>query len=148
MEAQEFTRGCGVLLSISSLPSPYGIGTMGEAAFRFIDLLTDLKQKYWQVLPVGPTSYGDSPYQPLSSCAGNTYFIDLDKLVEDGLLTTDEIRCFNWGSDDTEIDYAILFENRKKILQKAFERFDINAQAFCEFKRNTNNWRYFLFCRT
>ncbi|MBQ5807004.1 MAG: 4-alpha-glucanotransferase, partial [Tidjanibacter sp.] len=58
-------------------------------------------------------SYGDSPYQPLSSCAGNTYFIDLDKLVEDGLLTTDEIRCFNWGSDDTEIDYAILFENRK-----------------------------------
>lgn len=140
METGEFTRGCGILLSISSLPSPYGIGTMGEAAFRFIDLLTDLKQKYWQVLPIGPTSYGDSPYQPLSSCAGNIYFIDLDKLVADGLLSTDEIRCFNWGSDDTEIDYAVLFTNRKKILQKAFERFDINAQEFCDFKKENSSW--------
>ena len=63
------------------------------------DLLADMKQKYWQVLPVGPTSFGDSPYQPLSSCAGNFYLIDLDELVEEGLLTVDEIRCYNWGAD-------------------------------------------------
>lgn len=125
MEIQELTRGAGILLAISSLPSAYGIGTIGVEAKRFVDLLVDLKQKYWQVLPVGPTSFGDSPYQPLSSCAGNTYLIDLDELVNDGLLTTDEIRSFNWGIDETDIDYAILYENRIKILQKAFQRFDI-----------------------
>ena len=125
MEIQELTRGAGILLAISSLPSAYGIGTIGVEAKRFVDLLVDLKQKYWQVLPIGPTSFGDSPYQPLSSCAGNTYLIDLDELVNDGLLTTDEIRSFNWGIDETDIDYAILYENRIKILQKAFERFQI-----------------------
>ena len=82
-------RGSGILLAVSSLPSPYGIGTLGKAALNFIDLLADMKQKYWQVLPVGPTSFGDSPYQPLSSCAGNFYLIDL----------VDEIRCYNWGTD-------------------------------------------------
>ena len=79
MEARENLRGSGILLSISSLPSPYGIGTLGREAYNFVDLLGDLKQKYWQVLPVGPTIFGDSPYQPSSGCAGNIYFIDLDK---------------------------------------------------------------------
>ena len=79
------------------------------------DLLADMKQKYWQVLPVGPTSFGDSHYQPLPSCAGNFYLIDL----------VDEIRCYNWGADGAQIDYAIIAENRQKILQKAFERFQI-----------------------
>lgn len=91
MEAKENLRGSGILLSISSLPSPYGIGTLGREAYNFVDLLGDLKQKYWQVLPVGPTIFGDSPYQPSSGCAGNIYFIDLDKLVDEGLLEKEEI---------------------------------------------------------
>ena len=140
MEIQELTRGAGILLAISSLPSAYGIGTIGVEAKRFVDLLVDLKQKYWQVLPIGPTSFGDSPYQPLSSCAGNTYLIDLDELVNDGLLTTDEIRSFNWGIDETDIDYAILYENRIKILQKAFQRFDTNAQDFNSFRNENKEW--------
>ena len=140
MGIQELTRGAGILLAISSLPSAYGIGTIGVEAKRFVDLLVDLKQKYWQVLPIGPTSFGDSPYQPLSSCAGNTYLIDLDELVNDGLLTTDEIRSFNWGIDETDIDYAILYENRIKILQKAFQRFDTNAQDFNSFRNENKEW--------
>ena len=80
LEEQEVMRGSGVLLAVSSLPSEYGIGTMGDAAFRFVDLLVDLKQKYWQILPIGPTSFGDSPYQAMSAFAGNPYLIDLDDL--------------------------------------------------------------------
>ncbi len=91
MEGQEVARGSGILLAVSSLPSEYGIGTLGDAAFHFVDLLVDLKQKYWQVLPVGPTSFGDSPYQSLSAFAGNPYLIDLDQLVREKLLTPEEI---------------------------------------------------------
>ena len=83
-------RGSGILLHISSLPGPYGIGTFGKEAYNFIDFLTKAKQKYWQVLPLGPTSYGDSPYQTLSAFAGNPYFIDLDILKEQGLLEEDD----------------------------------------------------------
>lgn len=79
-------RSCGILLHLSSLPSPYGIGTMGRAAYNFVDFLTAAGQSLWQLLPLGPTSCGDSPYQSFSSFAGNPYFIDLDMLVEDGLL--------------------------------------------------------------
>ena len=140
MEAQELTRGSGILLAISSLPSSYGIGTLGTSAYRFVDLLVDLKQKYWQVLPVGPTSFGDSPYQALSAFAGNPYLIDLDFLVRDGLLETDEIKCFNWGTDESEIDYAIIFENRYKVLKKAYERFDKNDQNFCSFVQENGEW--------
>ena len=84
-------RGAGILMPVSSLPSPYGIGTFGSAAYEFVDFLKKARQKYWQVLPVGPTSYGDSPYQSFSAFAGNPYFIDLDTLVKEGLLTQDEI---------------------------------------------------------
>ena len=80
------TRSAGILLPISSLPSDYGIGTLGKEAYRFVDFLVKANQSYWQVLPVGHTSYGDSPYQSFSSFAGNPYFIDLDLLEEDGLL--------------------------------------------------------------
>lgn len=140
MEAQELTRGSGILLAISSLPSAYGIGTLGNAAYRFVDLLVDLKQKYWQVLPMGPTSFGDSPYQALSSCAGNPYLIDLDILVEEGLLHAEEIRCYNWGTDESEIDYAVLYENRYKVLQKAFERFDEETEAYQKFVNENEDW--------
>lgn len=106
-----------------------------------------MKQKYWQVLPVGPTIFGDSPYQPSSGCAGNIYFIDLDKLVDEGLLEKEEILGYNWGTDESEIDYAALHQNRCKILQKAFERFDTNAQDFQDFVKKQSEWleQYALF---
>ena len=94
MEAKRLTRGAGILMSITSLPSDYGIGTLGDAAFNFVDLLVDLKQRYWQILPIGPTSFGDSPYQSISAFAGNPYLIDLDDLVRDGLLMESEIRSY------------------------------------------------------
>lgn len=140
MERLDLARGAGILLSVSSLPSPYGIGTLGKAALRFIDLLVDLKQSYWQVLPFGPTSCGNSPYQPLSSCAGNPYWIDLDELVDEGLLTIEEIRSYRWGSNQSEIDYTVLCECRYKILQKAFTRFDISAQEFQDFRKENEDW--------
>lgn len=140
METQDLTRGSGILLAISSLPSSYGIGTLGSAAYRFVDLLVDLKQKYWQVLPVGPTSFGDSPYQALSAFAGNQYLIDLDMLVRDGLLDVEEIKCFNWGNDESVIDYAVIFENRIKVLEKAYERFDKNDQKFKDFVELNKEW--------
>lgn len=92
-------RSSGILMPIFSLPSPYGIGTMGKAAYEFADFLYRAGQRYWQMLPIGPTSYGDSPYQSFSTFAGNPYFIDLDMLVEDGLLRKDEIAGINWGTD-------------------------------------------------
>lgn len=147
MGAKELTRGSGILLAISSLPSSYGIGTLGNAAFRFVDLLVDLKQKYWQVLPIGPTSFGDSPYQAMSAFAGNPYLIDLDELVGEGLLNPAEIRSLNWGSDESGIDYAILFENRYKILRQAYERFDQSDVDFKEFQESQLYWlnEYALF---
>ena len=98
-------RGAGILMPVSSLPSPYGIGTFGKAAYEFVDFLKKARQKYWQVLPVGPTSYGDSPYQSFSAFAGNPYFIDLDTLAEEGLLTREEIDACYWGDDVTQVAY-------------------------------------------
>ena len=89
---QNLKRGAGLLMPISSLPTPYGIGTMGKEAYKFVDYLKKAGQSYWQVLPVGPTSYGDSPYQSFSAFAGNPYFIDLDTLVSEGLITKKEIK--------------------------------------------------------
>ena len=96
-------RKNGILMPIFSLPSPYGIGTFGRAASDFIDFLHKAKQSYWQILPLNPTNFGDSPYQSFSSFAGNPYFIDLDLLVSDGLLTVDEIKSFDFGEDIEEM---------------------------------------------
>lgn len=115
-------RASGILMPIFSLPSNYGIGTLGIEAYRFADLLAKAGQKYWQVLPLNPTSYGDSPYQSFSSYAGNPYFIDLDLLIEDGLLTKKEVEACDFGSDPAKIDYGKLYENRYPLLHKAFER--------------------------
>ena len=109
------TRGSGILLPIFSLPSPYGIGTMGSEARRFVDFLKKGEQKYWQILPVGQTSYGDSPYQSFSVHAGNPYFIDLDLLKEDGLLESTEYSYGFWGDREDTIDYAMLYEKRYDI---------------------------------
>ena len=113
-------RGAGVLLHISSLPSNYGIGTMGEQAYKFIDFLKSAGQKYWQVLPVGPTGYGDSPYQSYSAFAGNPYLIDLDLLIGEGLLKKRDVTSIQWFDDPTKVDYGKIYENRFPILRKAF----------------------------
>ena len=98
-------RSSGILLPISALPSPYGIGTLGKAAYDFVDFLAEAEQKWWQILPVGPTSYGDSPYQSFSTFAGNPYFVDLEILCEEGLLEQAEINAPDWGSDPVKVDY-------------------------------------------
>lgn len=135
---KKIERGSGILLGISSLPSPYGIGTMGQAAYDFIEFLAKAKQTYWQILPVGPTGYGDSPYASFSSYAGNPYLIDLDLLVEDGLLEKSEIKG-SWGSTVTSVDYGLLYQKRFKVLRKAAERGlakkDEKFEAFVEEKK-------------
>ena len=115
-------RGAGILLPISSFPSPYGIGTMGRDAYDFVDMLKRAGQKYWQVLPIGPTSFGDSPYQSFSAFAGNPYFIDLDTLIEEGLLKKEEVESYKWADSDDEIDYARIYRQRFEVLRKAFGR--------------------------
>ena len=117
-----FPRSAGVLMPVSSLPSPYGIGTFGKVAYEFIDFLKNAGQRYWQVLPLGPTSYGDSPYQSFSAFAGNPYFIDLDFLREEGLLTQEELDSVVWQQSENDIDYAGLYEKRFPILKLAFSR--------------------------
>ena len=115
-------RSSGVILPVSCLPSPYGIGTMGKAAYEFIDFLAAAKQRWWQVLPLSPTGFGDSPYQSVSVFAGNPYFIDLDMLVEDGLLLRSEITAADWGTDPERVDYGRLWENRFPVLRRAARR--------------------------
>ncbi|MBQ7468936.1 MAG: 4-alpha-glucanotransferase [Pseudobutyrivibrio sp.] len=115
-------RSSGILFPISSLPSPYGIGTFGKAAYEFADFLKAAGQKYWQVLPLGPTSYGDSPYQSFSTNAGNPYFIDLDMLIEDGLLTKEEVKKEKWGTNPRYVDYGQIYISRFRVLEKAKER--------------------------
>lgn len=110
-------------MPIFSLSGKYGIGTLGKSAYGFVDFLEKGGQSYWQILPLSPTNYGDSPYQSFSSFAGNVYFIDPEKLIEEGLLTEDEAESFDFGSDPEKIDYGKLYENRYKLLKLAFARF-------------------------
>lgn len=134
-------RSSGILLPIFALPSPYGIGTLGGAAFEFVDFLAAAGQSWWQVLPVGPTSYGDSPYQSLSTFAGNPYFIDLDALVEDGLLRAGEVRAVDWGADETRVDYGRLYERRFALLAKAAETgLKRDAEAVAAFASEKRGW--------
>ena len=133
-------RSSGILLPISSLPSPYGIGTFGKAAYDFADFLKAAGQKYWQVLPLGPTSYGDSPYQSFSTFAGNPYFIDLDTLIEEGLLTKKEVEAENWGTNPRYVDYGQIYESRFKILEKAKERGYKEALGEISHFRKKNPW--------
>ena len=105
-------RSSGILMPISSLPSPYGIGTLGKAAYEFVDFLKEAKQSWWQLLPVGPTSHGDSPYQSFSTYAGNPYFVDLDLLCEDGLVTQEELDAMDWGSNPQYVDYEKIYQSR------------------------------------
>ena len=120
-------RETGVLLHISSLPSNYGIGTLGLEAYKFVDFLKKAEQDYWQVLPTGPTSYGDSPYQTFSAFAGNPYFIDLDILKDEGLLTLEDLKGLD-GKNSLYVDYEWLYHTRFVVLEKAFKNFKKNTK--------------------
>lgn len=134
-------RTSGVLMPISSIPSPYGIGTMGKQARKFVDFLVKGGQKYWQILPICPTSYGDSPYQSFSSFAGNPYFIDLEYLCKDELLTKKECESFQWGSNPKYVDYGIMYESRYALLRKVYARFTKKEpQDFEKFCENEKQW--------
>ena len=115
-------RASGILMPVFSLPGRYGIGCFSDAAYRFIDFLKETKQKYWQILPVGPTGYGDSPYQSFSTFAGNPYFISLEKLIGDGLLTEEECDAAGLETDPHSIDYGLLYSKRMALLRTAFGR--------------------------
>lgn len=119
---EPFPRRAGILLPVSSLPSKYGIGTLGKEAYQFVDFLHLAGQSYWQVLPIGPTSFGDSPYQSFSAFAGNPYLIDLETLLTDGLLVLDELEQCDWGEDPAYVAYDKIYESRFSVLRKAFGR--------------------------
>lgn len=141
-------RKSGILLHISSLPSNYGIGTMGKEAYKFVDFLKKAKQTCWQILPIGPTSYGDSPYQSFSTNAGNPYFIDLDILCEEGLLKKSDYSKIKWGTDAKKVDYEKIYNNRFRVLRKAFDRFKTgDLTDFNEFLLKNEKWisNYALF---
>ena len=129
-------------MPVSSLPSPYGIGTFGREAMKFVDFIAECGHSYWQVLPLGQTSYGDSPYQSFSAFAGNPYFIDLDILVDEGLLTKEYIESFDWGDDEQYVDYGKMFNSRYKVLKTAYKKFRKVAigTAFESFKQNSGEW--------
>ncbi len=137
---KELKRGAGIQLAVSSLPSKYGIGTLGSEAYHFVDLLVDLRQTYWQVLPIGPTGAGDSPYQSFSAFAGNPYLVDFEALADDGLLDIESVNQYNWGSDSERIDYAAIFHNRFKVLREAFSKFDCKSNMFETFCAENEYW--------
>ena len=129
-------RSNGVLMHISSLPGNTGIGTLGKPAYDFVDFLKKSSQTYWQILPICPTSYGDSPYQSFSTFAGNPYFIDFELLVGQGFLQKKDYENISWGSDETQVDYGLLYEQRHKlfsIIQKNFEKnTPADFESFCK----------------
>ena len=136
-------RYAGVLLSVTSLPSKYGIGCFDQAAYDFVDWLVKAGQKYWQILPLGATSHGgsdDSPYQAYSAFAGNPYMISLEDLIEEGVLAEEECEAVDFGTDPAKVDYDKLHENRLALLHLAYERSNISRnpdfQAFCQ----NNHW--------
>lgn len=137
-------RRSGILLPVSSIPSPYGIGSFGKQAYQFIDFLVQAGQQLWQILPLGPTSYGDSPYQSFSTFAGNPYYIDLDQLIQKGYLMEEECKEADFGENEQDVDYAKLYQSRFKILKKAFLRAKEQGlektKAFQVFVKENKDW--------
>ena len=128
-------RESGILMPVSSLPGPYGIGCFGKAALEFVDFLAEAGQTIWQILPLSPTGYGDSPYQSCSAFAGNPYFIDLDALKAEGLLTAAQLKAEEWGENPLEVDYGTLYTSRYKVLRTAYQawREQCAGQHGCAF---------------
>jgi len=136
-------RDCGVLLSVTSLPSKYGIGCFDQAAYDFVDWLEKAGQTYWQILPLGATSHAgacDSPYQAYSAFAGNPYFISLDALVEEGVLTEKECAAVDFGNLEDRVDYERLYENRMPLLRKAYENSRIYENGDFQKFVEENGW--------
>ena len=140
-------RKSGILLHISSLPSDYGIGKMGSAAYAFADFLVDAGVQVWQILPLSPTSYGDSPYQSFSVYAGNPYFIDYEQLEQEGLLTRVDYAGLIWDEDPRRVDYAHIYQYCYDVLHKAYTRFDQSDADYQSFCRQQEAWlpEYALF---
>lgn len=173
--AKTIDRSAGILMAVSSMPSPYGIGTFGKAAYDFVDFVRACNHKYWQVLPLGPTTYGDSPYQSYSAFAGNPYFIDLDILVEEGLLLKSELISRDWGDglvpvqvseedalagryfqardygigNENYVSYEKVYNNRFDVLRSAFGRFDkVIAESKTKLAKGLPEYKkYDNFCR-
>ena len=133
-------RAAGILLPISSLPSKYGIGSFSKSAYDFVDWLKEAGQSYWQILPLVPTSFGDSPYQSFSTYAGNPYFIDLDALVEEGVLTQEEVDAVDFGDKADSVDYEKLYHGRFPLLRKAYERSNISENKDYVRYMEENAW--------
>ena len=124
-------------MPIASLPGKYGIGTFGKDSYDFVDRLAQAGQSYWQILPLGPTSYGDSPYQSFSTFAGNPYFIDPDLLIEEKLLTKKEADSFYFGRKADTIDYGSIYQSRFKMLKKAYSRAKLESdKEYAKFCRD------------
>lgn len=137
----ETNRSSGVVMHVSSLPGPHGIGTFGAGARAFVDFLQRAGQRYWQMLPLVPTGFGDSPYQSCSGSAGNPYFIDLERLVEEGLLTRDETESADFGDSVDYVDYGRLYENRLPLLRLAFRRGRAKlARKIRAFEKQNRDW--------
>ncbi len=132
-------RSSGILMHITSLPGPYGVGTMGKQAYAFVDFLEAAGQKLWQILPLTPTGFGDSPYQSCSTFAGNHYLIDLDLLVEEGLLEKEDLTGIRWCRKEEKADFGLLYQNRLKVLRLAYGRFR-GAEDFDAFCRENEAW--------
>ena len=136
-------RSSGVLMHITSLPGQFGIGTFGKSAYDFVDFLEETKQTYWQILPLTTTSYGDSPYQSFSAVAGNLNLIDFSLLTEAGLLEESDYSNVNFGDNPEKIDYALLFEARRPILEKAVANTSKNSEVLTEiekFEAENSSW--------
>jgi 4-alpha-glucanotransferase len=132
-------RESGILMHITSLPGPYGVGTMGKQAYAFVDFLKDAGQSCWQILPLNPTGYGDSPYQSCSTFAGNHYLIDLENLINEGLLYREEVDSIQWNWNDNKTDYGLLYNNRLNVLRKAYSRFN-GSEDFDRFCNENADW--------
>lgn len=134
-------RASGIIMPVFSLPGKYGIGTFGKEAYDFIDFLSDAGQKYWQVLPMGPTDCGNSPYSSLSVFAGNQNFIDLEQLIEEGAVDRKEVEMIDWGSGD--VDYDKVIPGKKKILKSAYlKAYGSVKEEVSDFAENNISWIY------
>ena len=140
-----FERSSGILFHPTSLPGKYGIGTLGKEAYAFIDFLKKSRQKLWQIFPLGPTGYGDSPYQSFSSFAGNPYLIDFDLLIEAHLLSEEDLRDVFFGNNEEYIDYGAIYNQKYPLLRKAYENFKSSdnhemRENLEHFKRENASW--------
>ena len=144
-EIEMFERSSGILLHPTSLPGKYGIGSLGKEVYKFVDFLKKSNQKLWQIFPLGPTGYGDSPYQCFSSFAGNPYLIDFDLLIEQNLLTEEDLKDVNFGGNEEYIDYGAIYNQKYPLLRKAYENFKANGNKELKekletFKTENSSW--------